>query len=608
MSDSDRPPSLDPARLADQAGWVRDLARRLVRDATDAEDLAQDVLLAGLEHPPHALDDRHLRGWLAGVALKLTLFRARARGRRAERERTAARSAIAPGTDEVVGRAQEVRRLVDAVLALEEPNKSAVLLAHLEGLSSRAIAKRLGTTPQNARKRVSRGLAQVRAKLVREDRAGSGDWLSGLLLVAHLPTPMLTTAASPAAVLMSSKLLAASLVGALALFGLMTYLGSGSPADSPGLLPGASATSVVGEELLAVGSTDQGETGRRETSAPGAVPASEQAVPAVVMRRGSVREAHDRSPIAGAELREANADASYSDRVLAVTNSAGEFSIDDDGSLPEGFCVVHPGTFELHVERARIDSGAPLDLVVVGLGGVTVRASKEGGGPAAGEHISYSIDPIHGSDAQMWRWRHDVPAGATDADGVLQVDGLPVGTPLRFRFQNEWFGSLQTVIDPTLLRAEVELVRPVWSAVRMRLVDAAGAPVVGALVNWYGTLHRSGDGRSFQAGRDGVVTITDISAGHGSLVFPSLLHAPIELEVAPGETRDLGNIVLAPKQMVSGTLRSVTGADLSALRVTVFQARIAGGSVPVAADGAFRASAIDAPLTLVVTGSTLGRG
>src|SRR5205814_10341316 len=43
-----------PEELLAHAGWVRALARELVRDASTADDLVQETWLAALRHPPRA--------------------------------------------------------------------------------------------------------------------------------------------------------------------------------------------------------------------------------------------------------------------------------------------------------------------------------------------------------------------------------------------------------------------------------------------------------------------------------------------------------------------------------------------------------------------------
>ena len=46
------PEALDPQLLLAQTDWVRDLARRLVRDSWRADDVAQETLLAAMTRPP----------------------------------------------------------------------------------------------------------------------------------------------------------------------------------------------------------------------------------------------------------------------------------------------------------------------------------------------------------------------------------------------------------------------------------------------------------------------------------------------------------------------------------------------------------------------------
>jgi DNA-directed RNA polymerase specialized sigma24 family protein len=42
----------DTEALLANADWVRALARRLVSNANDADDIAQDALTSALQHPP----------------------------------------------------------------------------------------------------------------------------------------------------------------------------------------------------------------------------------------------------------------------------------------------------------------------------------------------------------------------------------------------------------------------------------------------------------------------------------------------------------------------------------------------------------------------------
>lgn len=161
--------TVDVGELLAQAGWVRSIVRRLVLDEGMAEDVLQETWIAALERPagaPEAAEERGgVRAWLAAVARNLALRRRRREALRAAGERMAARPEPIDGGQGELERMQLQRALVDAVLALEEPYRSAVILRHLDGLPAGEIARRQGCTSVAARQRVRRGLARLRVAL-----------------------------------------------------------------------------------------------------------------------------------------------------------------------------------------------------------------------------------------------------------------------------------------------------------------------------------------------------------------------------------------------------------------------------------------------------------
>src|SRR4051794_27711842 len=66
--------------LLDHREWTQKLARSLVWDEAQAEDLTQSVFLAALQRPPK--NDRPLRPWLAAVVRNLRSKHARSERRR----------------------------------------------------------------------------------------------------------------------------------------------------------------------------------------------------------------------------------------------------------------------------------------------------------------------------------------------------------------------------------------------------------------------------------------------------------------------------------------------------------------------------------------------
>src|SRR5262245_1222861 len=176
------PPALD-ALLAERA-WVRSLARTLVLDRNDADDLEQEAYLAAIERPPATVGSP--RGWLATV-----LRRGVARGRRtdarlARRERAAARPESVMATSDLVALAEQHRRVVGLVLDLDEPYRSTLLARFFEGLAPREIAARAGEPVKTVASRLARGLGQIRERL---DRGHDGDrrpWDAALAPLAGL--------------------------------------------------------------------------------------------------------------------------------------------------------------------------------------------------------------------------------------------------------------------------------------------------------------------------------------------------------------------------------------------------------------------------------------
>lgn len=134
--------SPDELALLANAAWVRRLARNLIADAQLAEDVAQDALAAALERPPGFADDaERLRRWLGGVTRHLATRVRRREGERVAREAQAARREASGdgGSDE---RLQLHQRLVEAVLRLDEPYRSTVVMRFFDEVSPREMARR----------------------------------------------------------------------------------------------------------------------------------------------------------------------------------------------------------------------------------------------------------------------------------------------------------------------------------------------------------------------------------------------------------------------------------------------------------------------------------
>ena len=172
--------SPDNLALLENAAWVKRLARRLLADAHLAEDVAQDALATALERPPGFADNaERLRRWLGGVTRHLAARVRRREGERVTREAQAA-SAGDAGHGGPTDRLHLHHRLVEAVLKLDEPYRSTVVMRFFDELAPREIADQQGIAPATVRKRLSRAILMLRARLDREFEGGRTAWCAAL--------------------------------------------------------------------------------------------------------------------------------------------------------------------------------------------------------------------------------------------------------------------------------------------------------------------------------------------------------------------------------------------------------------------------------------------
>lgn len=282
--------------LLRHAGFVSALARAALRGDSESEDLAQDAWVAALEHAPEG--EERQRSWFVRVVRNRATDLLRRRARRLAREQSGGRPEARPGPAELAERAEMGRRAVAAVLALEEPFRSAVLLRFQEGLAPAVLAARLDVPLDTARSRVRRGLERVRATLLTTDshaeRRGART-----ALVALAGGPAWFAAAATGGTLMTKKTLLAA--GVLLLSGgawLALELATRRP-----VLPVPPGTGVASEAPVAAGPpTLEGQRPAGHGTPPAGVPTPTAPLPSLV---GSVRGIvvdDQGAPVAGAQV------------------------------------------------------------------------------------------------------------------------------------------------------------------------------------------------------------------------------------------------------------------------------------------------------------------
>lgn len=149
---------------------VKAVIARLVGNATEAEELAQEAFVRLWQRRDRFRDGAEFRPWMLSLALNLARNRLRWWRRRplvALEEWTAlppADGADGIGALEARERAEAVRAAV-AALPLEQ--REALVLFEYEGLGQAEIAEIAGTTPKAVERRLERARAALRVTLAR---------------------------------------------------------------------------------------------------------------------------------------------------------------------------------------------------------------------------------------------------------------------------------------------------------------------------------------------------------------------------------------------------------------------------------------------------------
>jgi RNA polymerase sigma-70 factor (ECF subfamily) len=166
-----------PALVAEHSDRLYSIALRLLGDARDAEEVAQDALVRAFramhDYPRERVASLRLRPWLASITVNL----ARNRRRRHDDRRppsslepmldagfdppTDARTAPSTAAD----RRETQRELAAALLRLTPVVRTAIVLRHVDGLSVAEVAEALDRPEGTIKAQVHRGLRELRVIL-----------------------------------------------------------------------------------------------------------------------------------------------------------------------------------------------------------------------------------------------------------------------------------------------------------------------------------------------------------------------------------------------------------------------------------------------------------
>jgi RNA polymerase sigma-70 factor, ECF subfamily len=158
------------------------VARAIVRDDGEAEDVMQSAYVHAYEHLGQFAGRAPFVAWLTRIAVHEALQRLRKRGRLDQLDEYEADGPVgvnmvetSPDPEQITTRAELRELLEEAILELPAQYRAVLMLRDVEELSTAETAKALNLTEENVKVRLHRGHGMVRAWLLARVGANAKD-------------------------------------------------------------------------------------------------------------------------------------------------------------------------------------------------------------------------------------------------------------------------------------------------------------------------------------------------------------------------------------------------------------------------------------------------
>ncbi len=565
-------------RLLEHAGWLDELARRLVSDRHEADEIVQDTWIAALTHPPQRATN--LRGWLARVARNLAVQRGRSDRARKLREQSTANQESSTADHDAVERARTLRRLVDAVLALDEPYRSTLVLHYFERLTITEVAARQSVPESTVRTRMWRAIGMLRERFRHED-GDSWSFAFVALVSKHTASPHIVTSAAAAGtsgaliggIAMATAWKVGASIAAVIVLGWALW-----PKHDDSIVrgldvargpdPSVETLSVDGDTkpVARVAMEAPQPVGQVDASTASTAPKPDRAALDVHMKWGD-----DGTPAVGVvvSLWQFGAPDPKHEQTAHVTDADGAAHFDD---VFPGSTSVQPDRCEGKLVKLAAGEKGACDLVIPDGIDVDVHVVDENATAVPRARIWVSA---YGNDDQGQM------IGTADASGRYRVRDLGPGRTLA-ALRDDFGPSAQERIEAHApgSRVDVELVMttPI-GRVRGTVRDRSNAPIAGALVEltnreaMFTVKPKPGRSSTFPPMRvvtdvSGAFDARDVGRGKVEMVVSAHGFATLHQLAGAGPEGEPLDVRVDIQAVVHGTLRDEKGEPLSKARVS----------------------------------------
>ena len=152
-------------RLAECGPLAYRVARGVLRNNADAEDVAQEALLRAYRRFARLRDRGRFRAWLVRIAFRLAIDRVRSSKRREVRETLWSETWPRPSTEDLAAASEFQAHLDRAMEELAEKHRLVLLLGAMEGHSLEEVAEMLSLPVGTVKSRMFFARKQLAEKL-----------------------------------------------------------------------------------------------------------------------------------------------------------------------------------------------------------------------------------------------------------------------------------------------------------------------------------------------------------------------------------------------------------------------------------------------------------